>query len=347
MKKIFLLFHVFLLLASPSFANETKDNPPQPDGLSDIWTNWYRYPEMFSVINLAVIRNRLNRNNLVSVYRELPETLQGRTVTCSERERRVRTDDGSCNSLEYPAMGATGMAFGRNIPLRAVVENNRKQIMDPSPHEISQKLLKRDTFKPVPFLNFLAASWLQFMNHDWFFHGENSSTRPYRINTDKGPMEIPRTQQPDPSLEEQAHRQLPENKIFRNYVTHWWDGSQIYGSDSQTVKVVRLHQGGQLKIDPQSGLLPLDQAGIEEVGFKDNWWIGLSLLHHLFVKEHNAIAQALAEKYSDLDDQRLYDIARLINAAVMAKIHTVEWTPAILPNKDVELGHAHQLVWCL
>ena len=34
----------------------------------------------------------------------------------------------------------------------------------------------------------------------------------------------------------------------------------------------------------------------------------------------------------------LFNVARLINAAVMAKIHTVEWTPAILPNRGLDSG---------
>ena len=336
MKKSFLLLHVCFLLASPCFASEAAGDALEHDGISEIWTNWYRYPELFSVVNLAIIRDRLNKNNLVSVYQELPDTLGKRKVVCGEQEQWVRTDDGTCNSLEQPAMGAVGMAFGRNVGLQAVVKNGREQIMNPSPHEISKILLKRDIFKPVPFLNFLAASWLQFMNHDWFFHGKNPGTRPHRMKTDKGTMNIPRTKQADLQLKSKAHEALPKGKIFRNHVTHWWDGSQVYGSDSETVKGLRLHQGGKLKIGgSSSGLLPVDRAGIEQVGFQDNWWVGLSLFHHLFVKEHNAIAQALAEKYPDYDDQKLYDTARLINAAVMAKIHTVEWTPAILPNKTL------------
>jgi hypothetical protein len=27
--------------------------------------------------------------------------------------------------------------------------------------------------KEVPFLNMLAAAWIQFQNHDWINHGEN------------------------------------------------------------------------------------------------------------------------------------------------------------------------------
>ena len=36
--------------------------------------------------------------------------------------------------------------------------------------------------------------------------------------------------------------------------------------------------------------------------------------------------------------------ARLINSALMAKIHTVEWTPAILPHPVIKTGDARQLV---
>ena len=69
-----------------------------------------------------------------------------------------------------------------------------------------------------------------------------------------------------------------------------------------------------------------------------NWWIGLTMLHTLFVREHNAICDMLHAAYPDWDDNRLFNVARLINAGVMAKIHSVEWTPAILPNQTLETG---------
>jgi hypothetical protein len=60
------------------------------------------------------------------------------------------------------------------------------------------------------------------------------------------------------------------------------------------------------------------------------------MLHQLFTKEHNAIAAMLKQKYPDKDDQWLYDHARLVNSALMAKIHTVEWTPAVIANPVTE-----------
>ena len=43
-------------------------------------------------------------------------------------------------------------------------------------------------------------------------------------------------------------------------------------------------------------------------------------------------------------DDELYDKARLVNAALMAKIHTVEWTPAIIAHPTTVARHAGELV---
>src|SRR3954454_2347910 len=87
------------------------------------------------------------------------------------------------------------------------------------------------------------------------------------------------------------------------------------------------------------GSLPLDpDTGTERSGFVRNWWVGLAMLHTLFVREHNAIADRLAQSYPDWDDEALFQTARLVNAALMARIHTIEWTPAILPNEALLSG---------
>ena len=44
----------------------------------------------------------------------------------------------------------------------------------------------------------------------------------------------------------------------------------------------------------------------------------------------------LAATYPEKDDQWLFDKARLVISALMAKIHTVEWTPAIIANPVTE-----------
>ncbi len=62
------------------------------------------------------------------------------------------------------------------------------------------------------------------------------------------------------------------------------------------------------------------------------------MLHTLFAREHNAICDRLKPTYPDWDDNRLFNVARLINAALIAKIYSIEWTPAILPNRALDSG---------
>lgn len=87
-----------------------------------------------------------------------------------------------------------------------------------------------------------------------------------------------------------------------------------------------------------NGLLPLDpETGDEVTGMRQNWWLGLSLLHTLFVRNHNRIADLLNQ--SGLKgEENLFHRSRLINVAIMAKIHTLEWTPTILDHPAIHLA---------
>lgn len=48
-----------------------------------------------------------------------------------------------------------------------------------------------------------------------------------------------------------------EPPTYQNDVTHWWDGSQLYGSDKDTHARVRAFVDGKLKVD-DDGFLPVD-----------------------------------------------------------------------------------------
>ena len=197
--------------------------------------------------------------------------------------------------------------------------------------------------KEVPFLNLLAASWINFQNHDWIHHGEPlakdvheiplAEDDPARKRYRRSNMFVGKTQADQTRMPDKEETPV----TFINEVTHWWDGSQIYGSDQETVNRLRSGVDGKLRLN-EDGTLPLGKNDIEETGFTRNWWVGLTMFHTLFAREHNAICDLLREAYPDWDDNRLLNVARLINAAVMAKIHSVEWTPAILPNRALDAG---------
>ena len=65
---------------------------------------------------------------------------------------------------------------------------------------------------------------------------------------------------------------------------------------------------------------------------------GLGMLHTLFTLEHNAICDALKAAHPQMGDDELFGTAQLVNSALIAKIHTVEWTPAIVAHPALKVG---------
>ena len=175
----------------------------------------------------------------------------------------------------------------------------------------------------------------------------------------------------------------------RNLVTAWWDASQIYGYDAASrqrvkraradrAKLLMVERGNHAGAGERLGYLPhLENCesasgdctpdpmnpvwvGQEATGFPDNWNIGLSFFHNLFVREHNVIVdefRRLTERdregdsglrdpahpervirYGDVTEDELFEVARLIVAAEIAKIHTIEWTPQLLYNEPLYLA---------
>lgn len=301
------------------------------DGFSEMLDKrigWDRLPLPIAMLTLIGLRDRLREENLYDTGRG---ELDRPDVSAHERYRTARTLDGSFNDLNDPLMGSLGSRFGRNVPLRYTYTEPPDALLDPNPRLVSRELLTRDEFQPATTLNLLAGAWIQFEVHDWFSHGKNEPKDPWQITLEDDdpwpdhPMTIPRTRR-DPSADPNGPA------TFVTDDTHWWDGSQIYGRDVAFADALRTHEGGKLRID-ETGLPPADlEKHVDLTGVAGNFWVGLALLHSLFMREHNAVADHLAAKHPELDDQSLFDKARLVTSALMAKIHTVDWTPAIIAH---------------
>jgi Animal haem peroxidase len=146
-------------------------------------------------------------------------------------------------------MGARGARFGRNVPLEQTHPQTLPAMLQPSPGLISTRLLTRDRLIVAPGANALVAAWLQFEVHDWFSHGKNLTDNPWLLPVPSKDtwqpdlMQIRRTR-PDPDYH-------PPSRSPPTYVTddsHWWDGSQIYGSDRQSIEA-RRGPDGTLRVD--------------------------------------------------------------------------------------------------
>ena len=312
----------------------------------DVWTNWYQKPLALGILTLSYMRQTLDRNNLKDTYPPGALTaFQARGLVPPPGARYFRTADGSWNNLNNPKEGAAGTRFPRNVDLSRTWPETGARLLTPNPAEISQVLLSRENgkMKEVPFLNLLAACWIQFMVHGWVSHRVSYKLGVHELPLPPGhrarklfyqtKMFVPKTEV-DPTRTASDEGRPPTSI---NEVTSWWDGSQIYGNDEKTALSLRARIDGKITLD-EKGLLPIGEGGIERTGFNRNWWLGLSILHTTFVHEHNAICDMLRVHYPSWSDNRLYNTARLINAAVMAKIHTIEWTPAILPNRGLYMA---------
>ena len=301
---------------------------------------WYEFPSLIlQTGSLARLRGELRERNLHEAPKMRPP-LNG--AKPPDGVIGARTSDGSWNDLDDPMMGAKGTGFGRNVPL-SMTKPNRKRLLDPNPRDISEKLMARDTFKPAGIINALAAAWLQFENHNWFFHGnglpDDVIEVPLRDSDDwpERPMRI-RATQPMPGTSKNPRDRAP---LYANVETHWWDASQIYGSGPDRQAEVRTFKDGKIKVD-EAGRLPSstnpDEPGIDVTGMRENWWVGMGLLHTVFAREHNSVCDALKKAYPSFDDQRLFEVAWLVIAALIAKIHTVEWTTCVLRHPALQIG---------
>ncbi len=207
---------------------------------------------------------------------------------------------------------------------------------------------------------------------------------------DKADVTYVAQHEPAPTFEHDGKSYLSRaHKTTNNTVTAWWDASQIYGYDDTSAKRVKrdpkdkakllmVARGNHTGASEKLGYLPVFNecekakkgcvpdpihphwAGQEAAAFPDNWTVGMSFYHNLFVREHNQFVDAFraqaaatpqadsglrnpakpdqAIPYSKVSDEELFQIARLVVAAEIAKIHTIEWTTQLLYDEPMHLG---------
>jgi hypothetical protein len=311
------------------------------DGVSswlDRTRGWDRLSTPLGLAALVGIRNVLRRHNLHDTN-DAPTVDAPPVPPFEARLLTSRSADGTYNDLSDPAMGRAGSRFGRNIPVGRTFPEQEPRVLEPSPRLVSRELLTRDPFQPATSVNALVAAWLQFMIRDWFSHGHGDASNAWTIRLEdddpwpEKPMQIPRT--PADRTRPPDGDEYPPTYI--NTETHWWDASQLYGTSLELQRFLRANEAGKLKIR-EDGLLPIPDDPDLDPTRVPGWWLGLALMQTIFIREHNSICDRLREEYPSWSDDDLFERARLINAALIAKIHTVEWTPAVISHPTTKVA---------
>lgn len=135
---------------------------------------------------------------------------------------------------------------------------------------------------------------------------------------------------------------------------------------SDRAKLMMEPVGNRAGAGEKQGYLPVFSAsdpiipqwsGQETAGFPDNWSIGMSFYHTVFSREHNLFVDEFRRaqkstpdadsglrhplrptqviRYRDVTDYELFEMGRLVVSAMIAKIHTIEWTPQLLYDEPL------------
>ena len=310
---------------------------------------WHRLPVRLGLLNLEAFRYVLRARNLFdSEVREAPPQARpvppappGEDVRVDQDVRRdqqrpVRARDGlggigvrpeparrisgpTCSTSPTRSLVSQQLLHREHVPARAVAEPARRGV-DPVPGARlgrttpATRSARPTSGCPLP----PGMTW-----------SNTPDGPPEQRDADRREHPVPRRQRPNPM-----------SPVFANGTTPWWDGSEVYGADP--AKSSQLREGAKLRLT-RTGTCPTTPAGFEITGFNESWWLGLGSLHTLFAREHNLLCDELRAHYRDWSDERIYQTARLIVSALIAKIHTVEWTPAILGTEVIDIGLQDQL----
>jgi len=293
------------------------------------------------------------------------------------RNVKYRSFDGSCNNLKNSNLGRTGTPFQRILLpeyAKGTLDLPRRSSQDnfelPSARSVSNALSVGENLADQDN-TILVMQMGQFIDHDITHtpnHGIQCCARngafPASFDAEKcSPIRMSST---DPfwrgrktcmnfarSLSSPSLKCELQTREQLNQITHWIDGSNIYGSEVDEAMYLRTGRG-ELKVSSQTGTrfgnLPscapersgkvtgCDVCGSKKKDcffagdFRVNEQLNLIVLHTLFMREHNRIAKELARLNPRWSDDKIYQEARKINVAEYQHILFKEWLPIIIGN---------------
>jgi peroxidase len=267
--------------------------------------------------------------------------------------QEYRNIDGTGNHTTLYELGAAHTPLRRLLPDAYDDEVSSMAGPDrPSPREISNIVCAEEgrTLDPLGASDFLW-QWGQFLDHDLSLVDTKAPFEPAHIRPKTG----------DPFFDPNGTG-LSQIDFFRsknhpgtgidpayprqqiNTITHFIDASHVYGSDPGRAAALRTNDGtGRLKVSA-GDMLPFNEEGLANGGgtgpelfvagdVRTNEQVGLTVMHTLFVREHNRRAAEIRASDPELSEDELYERARAFVGGLMQGITYNEFLPALLgPN---------------
>ena len=289
---------------------------------------------------------------------------------------QFRTADGTCNNLQNPLWGASNTAFSRLCPSAyedgmQIPVGYTQQTTDPfgqgwpSARHISDQIAE-DMPVRAPLSHFVT-SMSQLVAHDLDLMGEFDTTAceetcdleefrsfcyPILVHRrdpvfgrrgDNMGQCLPLTRSVGECIQSSGNNSvftMPRQQI--NQVTHYLDGSAIYGSTTPAMAGLRSFQCGQMRVSQRAGTNKgdppfifggfLSPQGLPFFAFGDlrgNSITALMTLQTIYIREHNRLAREFASMNPCWDDERIFQEARKIVGALVQITTYEEMLPIV------------------
>lgn len=175
--------------------------------------------------------------------------------------------------------------------------------------------------------------WGQFIDHDITLSVDADPTEEISIEVPTGDADFDPFGTGEVTIDlDRSDYVVDEDGVRQqiNTITSYLDGSMVYGSDEATAASLRSFEGGRM-LTSEGDLLPLDEDGFFLAGdVRVNENAALTSMHTLWVREHNRLADEIAEADPTLSDEEIYQQARALVTAQIQAITYNQWLPALL-----------------
>jgi len=294
---------------------------------------------LIGLVPIAVHRVLLEHDNLLAAPKQKDPLKRPKPTSACP----YRPDDGFGTDIDHPTTAMSMGPVGRNMP--AIPKYYRDHKTGPDGNDnvqvIAQRLLAREGFKPAGNqLNIIAAAWIQAQVHSWIQHLDGAPTSIEATAEAVGPV------CPVKKMNFFETEERPDGE-YNSFRTQWWDASFVYGQNREQVHLGRLYKDGKLKVNESNpdtlSFVEEGKSKIDVVGDQSNSWVGVTVLQVLFIKEHNYCAEMIKKENPQLTDEEIYGHCRNIISALVAKIHTIDWTVELL--KTEQLRVAMEINW--
>ncbi|KAE8751717.1 Chorion peroxidase-like-2 [Frankliniella occidentalis] len=303
-----------------------------------------------------------------SVLNTVIADLCPRRLPC--RVGKYRTPDATCNNVVNSRWGSQGAALQRLLPPKYGDGVNSPRAMLngaplPSARLVSNRLAQ-ESDRPSDNVTLLLMQWGQFLDHDLthtpISRGQNGVgisccqdgqvSDPRVSHPDCFPIPVPRDDRFLAPFGERCMefvRSLPAPRPECNFgpreqmnqITGFLDGSNVYGSDANKLRQLRLFNGGRLREQNVRGrsMLPANPTECQDTSGAACFVSGdgrvneqpdLALMHTVWLREHNRVASALQALRPEWTDEELFQEARRIVVAEMQHITYNEFLPIVL-----------------